>query len=98
VRVFFLIVLLLAAAGEAQAASLPPAGASSCSGCHATAKGAETQVPSLTGRNPADIEAAMRDFRSGARPATVMGTIAKGFTDDEITAIAAWYGGQKSRP
>jgi len=37
---------------------------------------------------------AMQDFRSGKRPATVMDRIAKGFSDDEIRAIAAWYGAQ----
>ena len=38
---------------------------------------------------------AMLAFRSGQRPATVMDRIAKGFTDDEIKAIADWYGAQK---
>jgi cytochrome subunit of sulfide dehydrogenase len=37
---------------------------------------------------------AMRDFRSGKRSATVMDRIAKGFSDDEIKVIAAWYGAQ----
>jgi cytochrome c553 len=37
----------------------------------------------------------MQDFRSGARPGTVMDRIAKGFTDAEIQAIAAWYAEQK---
>jgi cytochrome c553 len=32
----------------------------------------------------------MQAFRSGGRPSTVMGRIAKGFTDTEIQAIAAW--------
>jgi sulfide dehydrogenase cytochrome subunit len=32
----------------------------------------------------------MQQFRSGQRPSTVMGRIAKGFSDDEIQAIAAW--------
>jgi sulfide dehydrogenase cytochrome subunit len=36
----------------------------------------------------------MQDFRSGRRAATVMDRIAKGLTDEEIQAIAAWYAGQ----
>jgi cytochrome c553 len=36
----------------------------------------------------------MQAFRSGARPATVMDRIAKGFTEDEVRAIADWYGAQ----
>ena len=38
----------------------------------------------------------MRTFRTGQRPATVMDRIAKGFSDDEIAAIAAWYAAQKT--
>jgi cytochrome c553 len=52
-------------------------------------------VPRLTGRNPADIIAAMEAFKSGQLPSTVMNRLAKGFSDDEIKAIAAWYGAQK---
>jgi cytochrome c553 len=49
-------------------------------------------VPPLAGEAPATIVAAVRAFRSGQRPATVMDRIAKGFSDDEIAAIAASYG------
>ena len=37
----------------------------------------------------------MKAFRAGERPATVMDRIAKGFSDDEMRAIAAWYAAQK---
>jgi sulfide dehydrogenase cytochrome subunit len=89
--------LLVAAAIPAARAETqtPPPGASSCSGCHAVKKTVETPVPRLIGRSPADIEAAMTAFRRGDRPSLVMQRIAKGFSDDEIKAIAVWYGGQK---
>ena len=48
------------------------------------------------GRDPAAILASMQAFRSGQTPSTVMDRIAKGFTDDEVKAIAAWYGAQKN--
>jgi cytochrome subunit of sulfide dehydrogenase len=87
-----LALALLAAA--APRAAEPPPGASSCSGCHpAIAKG-DTPVPPIQGRDPAEIVAAMQAFRSGERPSTVMGRIAKGFSDDEIQAIAAWLAAQ----
>ena len=79
------------AAGPADA----PPGVLSCSGCHPAARTAQTTVPRLVGRNPADIVAAMQAFKSGQTPATVMDRIAKGFSDDEVKAIAAWYGAQK---
>jgi sulfide dehydrogenase cytochrome subunit len=69
----------------------PPAGAASCSGCHPANAAAVTTVPRLAGRDPAEIVALVRAFRSGERPATVMNRIAKGFSDAEIQAIAAWY-------
>ena len=37
----------------------------------------------------------MDAFRSGSKPGTVMGRIAKGFTDDEMRPIAAWLAAQK---
>ena len=37
------------------------------------------------------MAAAMQAYRSGQRPATVMDRIAKGFSDDEIKAIGAWF-------
>jgi sulfide dehydrogenase cytochrome subunit len=92
-----LATLLVVAAMPAAGANrqTPPPGASSCSGCHAAKKTGDTPVPRLIGRSPADIEAAMTAFRSGERTSLVMQRIAKGFSDDEIKAIAVWYGVQK---
>jgi cytochrome subunit of sulfide dehydrogenase len=91
------VALVLTWAGTASAAGAAdaPAGAASCSGCHATSRSVESSVPRLVGRNPADVVAAMTAFKSGQLPSTVMDRIAKGFSDDEIKAIAAWYGAQK---
>ena len=85
---------LIGHASAAGPADAPP-GALSCSGCHPSAGAAQTTVPRLTGRNPADIVAAMQAFKSGQVPSTVMDRIAKGFSEDEVKAIAAWYGAQK---
>jgi cytochrome c553 len=37
----------------------------------------------------------MAAFKSGQVPSTVMDRIAKGFSEDEVKAIATWYGAQK---
>ncbi len=79
-------------------AAEPPPGATSCSGCHPPSASVETKVPPLRGRDPAEIVAAMQAFRSGERPSTVMGRIAKGFSDDETRAIAAWLAAQRGGP
>jgi cytochrome subunit of sulfide dehydrogenase len=78
----------------AAAAAEPPPGASSCSGCHPPSASVETKVPPLRGRDPAEIVAAIQAFRSGERLSTVMGRLAKGFSDDETRAIAAWLAAQ----
>ena len=79
----------------AMAASAPPVGAAACSGCHSPRATAASPVPPLNGRDAGEIFAAMAAFRDGARPATVMGRIAKGFSDDELHAIAAWLAAQQ---
>jgi cytochrome subunit of sulfide dehydrogenase len=79
---------------RAGAASLPPPDTANCIGCHPRTGGDPT-LPQLVGHNANDIVAAMSAFRSGKRPATVMDRIAKGYSDDEIAAIAAWYAAQK---
>ena len=90
------VVIAASIAGAAAAASLgPPPGAASCSGCHAAKPTSPAQPPSLNGRNADDIVATVRAFRAGERPATLMDRIAKGFSDDEIAAIAAWYQARK---
>jgi cytochrome subunit of sulfide dehydrogenase len=85
---------LVAGFSAAMAADAPP-GASSCSGCHPVSRSVDTPVKRLVGAKADDIVSAVQEFRSGKRPATVMDRIAKGFTDDEIKAIADWYGAQK---
>lgn len=89
------LVALALATPAAAAGTMPPPGASACSGCHATDSRVRTRVPRLVGRKPAEIVGALAEFKAGKRPATVMDRIAKGFSDDEIQAIAAWYGAQR---
>jgi len=93
-RVSVAMILALLANGTALAADAP-AGAAGCSGCHASNPRVETPVPPLAGRPAADISAAMIAFKAGQRPGTIMDRIAKGFSDEEISAIAQWYAGQK---
>ncbi|WP_407518953.1 c-type cytochrome [Methylobacterium oryzisoli] len=86
----FLVLALLglgAAPAAAETVRAPP-GASSCTGCHG-AHGEGAFAP-LTGRPAADTAAALAAYRSGERPATVMTRIARGFTEAESRAIAAY--------
>jgi len=86
---------VLSVAAAVVASAEPPAGAVSCSGCHPASARVTSPVPRLAGQDRAAIVRAMQDFRSGQRAGTVMDRIAKGFTDDEIQALADWFAAQK---
>ena len=86
--------LIVVPAGALAASPEPPPGAASCSGCHLMSRAA-TPVPRIYGRPADTIVASVAAFRSGSKPATVMDRIAKGFTDDEMRAIAVWLEAQK---
>ena len=73
----------------------PPAGAVACSGCHPASVRVASPVPRLASQDRTAIARAMQEFRSGTRAGTVMERIAKGFTDEEIQAIAAWWAAQR---
>jgi cytochrome c553 len=95
-RIVAAVAFMTASIGAAPAAPPePPAGAAACSGCHPANAGIETPIPRLAGRDAAEMVQQMQAFRDGQRDATVMGRIAKGFTDPEIQAIAAWYAEQR---
>ena len=71
----------------------PRAMAANCSPCHGTngRVAAGSPVNGLAGRPAGEIMQRMGQFKAGTRPATVMHQIAKGFSDEEIAAIAAYF-------
>lgn len=84
----------------AQASNAPvPAGAaylaSNCANCHGIKGSANGAMPSLAGRDAAYITEQLRLFRDGKRSATLMHQIAKGYSDEQIAAIAAYFAAQK---
>lgn len=79
-------------ATPADAADGPaPLAAQGCLGCHGPNGGGSGATPGIAGRPEADLAAAMRAFRANERPATIMGRIARGYTDAEIAAVAAHF-------
>ena len=70
--------------------------AAPCAICHGTDGRAVTKdVVALAGLPREHIASQMRAFRDGQRPASVMHQIAKGYTDAQIDALAAWFAAQK---
>jgi cytochrome c553 len=68
-----------------------------CAICHGTGGRTVANAPlvPLAGLPQDHIATQMRAFRDGKRPATVMHQIAKGYTDAQIDAMAAWFAAQK---
>ena len=94
-RIAIGVATVMASAMPALAASAPPPGATACSGCHAAGTTVASSVSRLYGRDANEIMTAMTGFRDGSVSSTVMNRIAKGFSDDELRAIAAWLAAQK---
>ena len=91
---------VLAVSAMAQAAPPSPAMLSNaCAGCHGTNGGsAGLTMPSLASQSKTAIVDAMKKFKSGERPSTVMGRLAKGYTDAEFDAMAEFFSKQKFHP
>lgn len=92
-----LIVGALAMSAAAYAA--PPSAAmlsNACAGCHGTNGGsAGLTMPSLANQSKEAIVDAMKKFKSGERPSTVMGRLAKGYTDADFAAMGEFFSKQK---
>ena len=71
--------------------------AAACAICHGTQGNPPPGAPvvPLAGLPREHIASQMRAFRDGTRPATVMHQIAKGYSDAQIDAMAAWFASQK---
>jgi len=98
IRTIAIVAALLCAAPGALAQDASARNlAAGCAICHGTqgkpAPGAPL-IP-LAGLPRDHIATQMRAFRDGKRPATVMHQIAKGYTDAQIDAMAAWFAAQK---
>ena len=89
--------LVLASAGPAlaQDAAQVRSWAASCANCHGTNGVAQSGNESLAGMKREDIVTKMLDFKNGRKPATVMHQLAKGYSDEQINAIAGYFAAQK---
>lgn len=73
--------------------------AAMCRACHTpdsapAPSGGTGAAPALDRRPAAALAAAMKGFKYNTEPSTIMGRIARGFSDDEIAALASWFAGR----
>jgi len=69
--------------------------ASACASCHGTNGHSIGGMDPLAGMPKDEMIRKVKDFRSGAKPATVMQQLSKGYTDQQIEMIANYYAAQK---
>jgi len=68
--------------------------AATCANCHGTNGNARGDMKPLAGMQADKIIAMLGDYKSGALPATIMHQIAKGYTDEQIKLVAAYFAAQ----
>jgi cytochrome c553 len=69
--------------------------ASTCLSCHGASGKSQSDIPSLAGIDKARFVKQMQDFKSGARPASVMKRHASGYTDAEFIAMGEYFAALK---
>lgn len=94
-------VLALTTAFHAQAATDAPAAlraqdvavlAATCANCHGPDGRSTGGIPQLRGVGEAHLLQRLQAFKAGtAKDATVMTRLAKGYEDEQIKALAAWF-------
>ena len=83
--------LSAAAADVKQVRSL----AASCANCHGTQGVAQAGMESLAGIPKEELLKKMLDFKTGKKPATIMHQLSKGYTDEQLEQLAAYFSALK---
>lgn len=69
--------------------------AGTCAMCHGTTGHSVGGNEPLAGMPKDDLVRKFKEFRSGAKPATIMHQISKGYSDQQLEQIAAYFAAQK---
>lgn len=69
--------------------------AAACANCHGTEGRAQPGNESLAGKNKDELVQKLMDFKSGKKPATIMHQLSKGYSDEQLAQIAAYFADQK---
>ena len=65
-----------------------------CANCHGPGGHSVGGMRPIAGRSRTDLVRALREFREGRRPATIMQQLARGFTEEQIEAVSAYLSAQ----
>jgi len=67
-----------------------------CNGCHGTnGASAGPSIPIIGGQTPGYVEDSMKKFKSGERPSSIMGRLAKAYSDEDFKAMDKFFSEKK---
>lgn len=71
--------------------------AATCANCHGTNGKAISGagMEALAGEPKEKLLQKLKDFRSGAKPATIMHQISKGYSEEQLALVAEYFSAQK---
>lgn len=70
--------------------------ANTCAGCHGgNGVSMGPSIPTLAGMSSAYFVEVMEGYQSDKIPSTIMGRLAKGYSDEEVTQLAEYFSKQK---
>ena len=91
---FVLCCLLLLPIGYAQSAT-PEALAFPCMACHGPEGESQGDIPSLNGLSHNHLKNSLHAFKSAQRRGVIMNRIARGYSDEQIEALARYFSSLK---
>nr|VFK51244.1 MAG: cytochrome subunit of sulfide dehydrogenase [Candidatus Kentron sp. TUN]VFK52598.1 MAG: cytochrome subunit of sulfide dehydrogenase [Candidatus Kentron sp. TUN]VFK53097.1 MAG: cytochrome subunit of sulfide dehydrogenase [Candidatus Kentron sp. TUN] len=68
--------------------------ADGCGGCHGTKGVSAPHMPTIAGLNKDYLRTVMLQYKTGERSSTIMGRLARGYTDAQIDALASYFAAQ----
>ena len=69
--------------------------AAACSNCHGTDGRAQPGMEALAGKDKDELLQKMMDFKTGKKPATIMHQLSKGYSDEQLQQLAAYFSALK---
>nr|VFK28585.1 MAG: Cytochrome c553 [Candidatus Kentron sp. MB] len=94
-RIIVSILLIVLGTGQIYSAEIRYSVlADGCGGCHGTKGVSAPYMPTIAGLNKDYLRMVMLQYKSGERSSTIMGRLARGYTDAQIDALASYFAAQ----
>lgn len=93
--VALLLLGLFSACAQAADPNLGRNLAATCANCHGTDGNSAGGIPSLAGMSKSKMLGLLNEFRSGAKPATIMHQLSKGYSDSQLDLISDYFASRK---